>query len=76
MESRIVQDLLKLAKVVPVYKIKYKQQPTNYCSISLLRSLSKVLEKAIYCRLYKIPLCVSYLLPKSVRLWGETIYDN
>ena len=41
----IVPDILKLAKVIPLYKAKYRQLLTNYRPISLLPSLSKVPER-------------------------------
>ncbi len=49
----IVPDLMKLAKVVPVYKSKDKELFTNYRPISLLPIFSKVIEKLVHCRLYK-----------------------
>ena len=48
----IVPDSEKLAKVVPIYKAKEKSDFSNYRPISLLTSLSKVLEKVVHKRTY------------------------
>lgn len=45
-------DMLKIAKVVPIHKGKSKEDICNYRPISLLSSLSKILEKIIHKRLY------------------------
>ncbi len=42
----------KLAKVIPIYKSKEKANMNNYRPISLLPSLSKILEKIVHHRLY------------------------
>ena len=44
-------NLLKIAKVIPIYKKEEKDKVTNYRPISLLPSLSKILEKLVYKRL-------------------------
>ena len=44
--------VLKTAKVVPVFKKDSKLDYNNYCPISLLSNVEKVLEKPIYKRLY------------------------
>ena len=46
--------LLKTAKVIPIHKKKFKLDYTNYCLISLLSSLDKILEKLMHNRLYKL----------------------
>ena len=51
-EFGIVPDLMKIAKVVPVYKSKDCQLFTNYRPISLLPVLSKIIEKIVHKRLY------------------------
>lgn len=48
----IVPDNMKIAKVVPVYKAKEKNLLSNYRPISILPSLSKLLEKVVHKRLY------------------------
>ena len=44
---------MKTAKVIPVYKSKEKVHFSNYRPISLLPTMSKILEKVVYKRLYK-----------------------
>ena len=51
-ECGIVPKSCKLAKVVPIFKAKDKELFTNYRPISLLPSVSKILEKVIHVRLY------------------------
>ena len=45
-------DIMKLAGVVPQYKAKEKFLETNYRPISLLTTMSKLLEKVVYKRVY------------------------
>ena len=52
MQSGVVPSSCKIAKVIPIYRSKDSQLFENYHSISLLTVLSKILEKAIYKRLY------------------------
>ena len=47
----IFPDILKLVKVVPVFKSGNKRVVTNYRSISLLSSFSMIFEKFLYQRL-------------------------
>ena len=49
----IFPDVMKLADVVPLYKSREKFLETNYRPISLLTTMSKVLEKIVYSRVYK-----------------------
>ena len=44
--------VMKLAKVVPLYKGKEHYLETNYSPISLLTTMSKILEKIMYHRVY------------------------
>ena len=48
-----VPQNLKLAKIIPIYKAKEKTSMNNYRPISLLPSVSKLLEKIVHYRLYK-----------------------
>ena len=52
LETGLVQNSLKLAKVIPIYKAKAKDDFSNYRPISILPSVSKILEKVINKRLY------------------------
>ena len=52
LESGCSPDIMKLANVVPLYKSGKKDIPTNYRPISLLLTMSKVLEKILYSRTY------------------------
>ena len=51
-ENGHVPNTLKIAKVVPIYKSKDQKQLSNYRPISLLSSISKILEKVIHKRVY------------------------
>ena len=44
-ETGTVPDLLKLANIIPIYKSKNKELLNNYRPISLLPTVSKLLEK-------------------------------
>ena len=48
----IFPDIMKLADVIPLYKGKDKDEVINYRPMSLLMTLSKILEKIIYKRIY------------------------
>ena len=52
METGVVPDILKIAKVIPIYKAKDPQHCTNYRPISLLPVISKLLGKVVHKRLY------------------------
>ena len=49
----IFPDIMKLANVVLLYKAKEKFLETNYWPISLLTTMSKLLEKIVYVRVYE-----------------------
>ena len=52
METGQVPANMKIAKIIPIYKSKEKNNMGNYRAISLLPSVSKILEKAVHKRLY------------------------
>ena len=52
LSSGCFPDLLKIAKVIPIYKKEDPSLVTNYRPISLLPCMSKILEKLVYKRLY------------------------
>ena len=51
-EQGVFPDIMKCALVIPLYKAKSREEVTNYRPISLLMTLSKVIEKVIYKRVY------------------------
>ena len=53
LKEGIFQSRMKIADVVPLYKSKTKQVKTNYRPISLLPTLSKLLEKVVYSHTYQ-----------------------
>ena len=54
LQSGIVPKSIKIAKVVPIYKSKTKNQLSNYRPISLLPGLAKELERVVH----KIPFII------------------
>ena len=48
----VFPELMKCALVVPLYKAKSREEVTNYRPISLLMTLSKIIEKVVYKRVY------------------------
>ena len=50
--SGVFPDIMKLAEVVPLFKNKDRMVTSNYRPISLLITLSKILEKIVYKRTY------------------------
>ena len=53
LQEGIFPDLMKMAEVIPLYKGKESDKVINYRLISLLLTISKVLEKIVYNRLIK-----------------------
>ena len=49
--SGVFPDLMKLAKVIPLYKKSSPENPTNFRPISLLSVFSKIIEKLMHTRL-------------------------
>ena len=52
LETGIFPEEMKMADVVPLYKSKAEYECTNYRPISLLLTISKLLEKLMYKRIY------------------------
>ena len=52
MTEGIMPDKLKVAKVIPLYKAKERDNMENYRPISILPAMSKVYEKIIFKRIY------------------------
>ena len=48
----VFPSLLKIAKVVPVFKKDSKLDYSNYCPLSLLSNIEKIFEKLMYKRLF------------------------
>ena len=53
MSEGIFPEAMKLSDTVPLYKSKDHNQTTNYRPVSLLITISKLLEKAIHARVYE-----------------------
>ena len=51
--SGVHPALLKIAETIPIYKNGFKLRTSNYCPISLLSNLNKILEKLMFNRIYK-----------------------
>ena len=60
----IFPDKMKTSKVIPLHKNKSKDETNNYRPISLLLTISKILEKAMYHRVYTF-LCTTHQLYAS-----------
>ena len=52
MTTGVFHDVMKIAEVVPLYKGKARYEVENYRPISLLLTISKLLEKLMYSRVY------------------------
>ena len=52
MTMGVFPDAMKIAEVVPLYKGKARYEVENYRPISLLLTISKLLEKLMYSRVY------------------------
>ena len=53
LETGIFPYLMKNALVVPLYKAKSKEEVVNYRPISLLLTISKLIEKIVYKQVYQ-----------------------
>lgn len=52
LEQGVFPDILKIAKISPIYKSGQKTNPTNYRPISVLPIMSKIFERILYTRIY------------------------
>ena len=52
LQTRSFPSIWKTAKVIPLFKEGDKKNASNYRSISILPTLSKLLEKAVHTQLY------------------------
>ena len=52
LSSGVFPDLMKIAEVIPLHKGKSRDSGSNYRPISLLTTMSKVLEKVVYIHVY------------------------
>ena len=50
----MVQKLMKTAKVIPIYKFKARDDFSNYRPISILPTVSKILEQIVHKRMYDL----------------------
>ena len=80
LSTGIVPSKLKIAKVNPVFKSGDKHKFTNYRPISILPSISKLLEKVVYNRIYdfitnhKFSAQINLAFAKNtLRIWQSTI---
>ena len=60
----IFPEKMKLSKVIPLHKSKSKEETNNYRPVSLLLTISKILERAMYNRVYDF-LCSTHQLYAS-----------
>ena len=67
---------MKLAEVVPLYKGKSRDLETNYRPISLLTTMSKVLEKVVYKRVYNFLTSTGQICEKQYGFWAKHSCDH
>ena len=65
LENGYVPTTFKIAKVTPIFKAKDSQEFTNYRPISLLPTISKILENVVHKRLYNCLNTYSLLYPSQ-----------
>ena len=69
-------DLMKLADIVPIHKAKEKYLTTNYRPISLLITISKLLEKVMYKRTYNFLTHTDQLYQSQYRFRAQHSCEN
>ncbi len=52
LQNGLVPDILKIAKILPLHKGKENNLLTNYRPVSLLPTVSRILEKVVHTRVY------------------------
>ncbi|NJK82731.1 MAG: hypothetical protein HC912_01880 [Saprospiraceae bacterium] len=71
----IFPDLLKVAKVIPIYKKGDSNIFENYRPVSVLPSVSKVFEKVLYIQMYDFFTKINYSMSASM-VFERTIQQN
>ena len=67
---------MKSVNIFPLFKNKEKILPTNYRPISLLLTISKVLEKIIYMRTYSFLIATNQLYDSQYRFRNNHSCEN
>ena len=67
---------MKMAEVIPLYKGKCKFEPGNYRLISLLLTMSKILEKLLYRRTYAFLDNNNHIYPSQYRFRSKHSCEN
>ena len=66
MESGHLPTAMTIVKFIPLYKTKEIELMSNYRPISILPTMSNILERAIYNRLFKFLISNNVLFPSSM----------
>ena len=69
MTMGVLPDTMKIAEVVPLYKGKARYEVENYRPISLLLTISKLLEKLMYSRVYDFLISSNQLYESQYGFW-------
>ena len=75
-QSGIFPDIMKIAEVVPLYKGKERFLENNYRPISLLTTISKLLEKIVCTRVYKFLNTTGQINPTQYGFRANHLCDN
>ena len=74
-ETGLIPKSTKIAKVIPIYKCKNKNEMSNYRPISLLPSTSKILEKLVHKTLYSFCENNKILYNNQYDFWPNSTID-